>query len=592
MKLSDYVMEFLVEKNVRHVFMLPGGGCMHLVDSLGRNDKLGYTACLHEQAASIAAESYAQHTNTLSACLVTTGPGGTNAMTGLAAAWIDSTPVMFISGQVKRSDIAAASGVRQKGAQEINIVAAVQAFTKYAVTVMEPKEIRKILEQAYWAAVTGRRGPVWIDVPLDVQAAEIDENKLQGFHPVLEEKNSFDHILLQIKVTLESAKRPLVLVGNGVKSAGMEKQLCDFSHKNNIPVLLTWKMIDMMDFKDEMNFGCPGVMGHRYANFILQNADTLLILGSRLDSSITAWNHQNFAPMAKKIMIDIDEKEIKKMDMPLEIMLVADLRDVVPKMLKWRLSLNQESLKKWLNYCKNMHERYPAVTDDMREEINFVNAHAFIEKLSHKLVAEDVIVPESSGGAGEITYQAFQVKKGQKIKNAAGLGSMGFGLPYAIGACVANNRRRTVLVNGDGAFQLNIQELSTVVGNNLPIKIFIWENGGYASIQATQRNFFEGNYVGADKGSKLYIPDISRVASAYGLKTFYMENNSEMETVIDKVLSCDGPALCVVNVSSLEVAMPRVKSIKLEDGRMISQPLDDMWPYLSKQEINQNRIRD
>lgn len=588
MKLSDYVMNFLVQKNIKHVFMLPGGGCMHLVDSLGRNMQLDYTTCLHEQAASIAAESYAQNTNDLGVCLVTTGPGGTNAMTGLAAAWIDSTPVLYISGQVKRSDIAGNSGVRQMGSQEVDIISAVHTFTKYAITVMEPKDIRIILEKAYHEAMTGRRGPVWIDIPLDVQAAEIDEQNLQKFSVLPSSKDSYNQVLLAIKETLESAQRPLVLVGNGVKLAGMETQLCRFLHKNHLPALLTWKTIDMLAYDDAVNFGCPGVMGHRYANFILQNADVLLILGSRLDSSLTAWNHKHFAPKAKKIMIDIDANEIRKMDMPLEISMTADLRDIIPQMSEWELSMHQDALAKWQQYCQKMRNCYPAVTAEMRAEKDYVNAHVFIEELSQQLLPDDILVPESSGGAGEITYQALQVKKGQKIKNAAGLGSMGFGLPYALGACIANDRKRTVLINGDGAFQLNIQELATIAGNKLPIKIFIWENGGYASIQATQRNFFAGSYVGANEDSKLYIPDLLKVAEAYGLKTFQIQKHAEMKEKIATVLSANGPVLCTVKVSPTEIAMPRVKSVKLPNGSMESKPLEDMWPFLPQKELEEN----
>ena len=590
MKLSDYVMQFLADKGVGTVFMLPGGGCMHLVDSLGRTQGLSYVACLHEQAASIAAESYAQNTNGLGAVLVTTGPGGTNAITGLAAAWIDSTPVMFISGQVKRSDRIGDSGVRQMGSQEVDIVPVVKSMTKYAVTVMEPKKIRQILEEAYDCAMTARRGPVWIDIPLDVQAAEIDEANLEGFVPAKEEHKKDMDILQDIKGILEHSSRPLVLAGNGVKSAGMSEQLEKFIHQTGIPALLTWKTLDMLDAEDSLNFGCPGVMGHRYANFILQNADCLLILGSRLDSSLTAWNHGNFAPKAKKIMIDVDASEIGKMSMDLEMILVENLKDVLPKLCQQEIFMDSERLEKWLDYCRALRAKYPAVSEEMRQEREYVNAHAFIEELSSQLTSEDVIVPESSGGAGEITYQAFKVKKGQKIRNAAGLGSMGFGIPYAMGACIANDRRRTVLINGDGAFQLNIQELATVVGQKLPIKIFIWENGGYASIQATQRNYFGGNYVGSNVASGLFVPDLLKVAVAYGLKTFCMRNNDEMKAQIAEVLATEGPVLCVVKVSPTEVAMPRVQSMKLPNGSMASKPLEDMWPYLDESELKLNML--
>ena len=588
MKLSDYVMEFLAQKEVKMIFMLPGGGCMHLVDSLGRNKALDYVACLHEQAAAIAAESYAQYTNELGAVLVTTGPGGTNTITGLAAAWIDSTPVLFISGQVKRSDRMGDSGVRQMGSQEVEIVPIVRSVTKYAETVMNPERIRYMLEKAYYMAMHGRRGPVWIDIPLDVQAAEIDVDALEEFVPEQVVSEIPVEKIKKIKSLLEQAKRPLILAGNGIKLAGATDEFEKLMQELQIPVLLTWKTIDMLDDDDPLYFGCPGGMGHRYANFILQNSDCLLIFGSRLDSSLTAFNHANFAPRAKKVMIDIDAAEINKMQMDIEVKLQADLKLVLQQLNQIQYSLNQQALNDWLSYCQRMKAKYPVVTREMYIGTEYVNAHAFVDELCRQMTAEDVLVPESSGGAGEITYQALKVKKGQKIKNAAGLGSMGFGLPYALGACIANGRKRTVLINGDGAFQLNIQELATIAQHKLPIKIFIWCNGGYASIRGTQNNYFGGNYVASNKESKLCIPDIGKVAAAYGLKIFTLENNAAMKRKIAEVLEADGPVLCEVKVSPDETASPRSKTMKLPNGNMVSKPLEDMWPYLPADELRNN----
>lgn len=588
MKLSDYVMEFLAQKEVKMIFMLPGGGCMHLVDSLGRNKALDYVACLHEQAAAIAAESYAQYTNELGAVLVTTGPGGTNTITGLAAAWIDSTPVLFISGQVKRSDRMGDSGVRQMGSQEVEIVPIVRSVTKYAETVMNPERIRYMLEKAYYMAMHGRRGPVWIDIPLDVQAAEIDVDALEEFVPEQVVSEIPVEKIKKIKSLLEQAKRPLILAGNGIKLAGATDEFEKLMQELQIPVLLTWKTIDMLDDDDPLYFGCPGGMGHRYANFILQNSDCLLIFGSRLDSSLTAFNHANFAPRAKKVMIDIDAAEINKMQMDIEVKLQADLKLVLQQLNQIQYSLNQQALNDWLSYCQRMKAKYPVVTREMYIGTEYVNAHAFVDELCRQMTAEDVLVPESSGGAGEITYQALKVKKGQKIKNAAGLGSMGFGLPYALGACIANGRKRTVLINGDGAFQLNIQELATIAQHKLPIKIFIWCNGGYASIRGTQNNYFGGNYVASNKESKLCIPDIGKVAAAYGLKIFTLENNAAMKRKIAEVLEADGPVLCEVRVSPDETASPRSKTMKLPNGNMVSKPLEDMWPYLPADELRNN----
>ena len=590
MKLADYVMSFLAEKGVKTVFMLPGGGCMHLVDSLGRNKDLDYVCCLHEQAAAIAAESYAQHTNNIGATLVTTGPGGTNTITGVSAAWIDSTPVIFISGQVKRSDLMGCSGVRQMGPQEVNIVPIVQSITKYATTVTEPQKIKCILEEAYYLATTGRKGPVWIDIPLDVQATEIDVDTLVEF-VVPKEDNILDEELInKIKVSLEKAKRPLILAGNGIKLAGASEVLEKLVKQLNIPFLLTWKSIDMVDYDNDNYFGCPGGMGHRYANFILQNCDCLLILGSRLDCSLTAFNHENFAPRARKIMVDIDETEINKMKMPLEVKFVADVKAVLLELTKQEYNISLAEREDWLKYCQTMKNKYPVVLPEYYQEQEYINTYLFVEELCKQLDENDVIVPESSGGAGEITYQALKVKKGQKIKNAAGLGSMGFGLPYALGACIANDKKRTILINGDGAFQLNIQELATIVQQNLPIKIFIWNNSGYASIMGTQRNFFEGNYVASNNESKLYLPDIVAVAEAYGLKTFKLNAISEIEETIKNVLNTEGTVLCEVKVSPTQITSPRVQAMKLQNGNMISKPLEDMWPYLPENEVKDNMI--
>lgn len=589
MKLSDYVMQFLVEHGAPVVFMLPGGGCMHLVDSLGHTQGLRYVPCLHEQAAAIAAESYAQNTGGIGAALVTTGPGGTNAITGLAAAWIDSTPVLFFSGQVKRSDRLGTSGVRQLGSQEVDIVPVVQSLTKYAVTVMEPLDIRYELEKAYHLAMTGRRGPVWLDIPLDVQAAEIDERLLRGYTPPQEASGSLtEEELLEVQRLLETAKRPVLLVGNGARAGG-EESLRRFMEKTGIPVLLTWKSIDLLAHDDAQYYGCPGGMGHRAANFILQNADCLFILGSRLDSSLTAWNHKNFAPRAKKIMLDIDVHEIDKMQMDITLKLVADLKEALPQ-LAARSYAMEAALADWLGYCRRMKEKYPAVSAEMYAEKDFVNAHCFIEALSEALTKDDVLVPESSGSAGEITYQALRVKKGQRVRNAAGLGSMGFGVPYAIGACLAADGRRTVLVDGDGAFQLNIQELATIALHRLPIKIFLWMNGGYASIMGTQRNYFGGAYVAANRESGLAIPDVGAVAAAYGFQVFRMEHAAEMKPRIAEALAAEGPVLVLVRTSPMETASPRAKSEKLPNGSMVSKPLEDMWPYLPPEEVAANMM--
>lgn len=591
MKLSNYVFQFLAGKGVKHVFMLSGGGAMHLDDSLGRCAAIKYTCFLHEQALAIAVEAYAQNTNFPGVGLVTSGPGSTNAITGVAAAYLDSTPCVFISGQAKRSDLKGTSGVRQMGSQEVDIVSMVACITKYAVTVLEPNEIRYHLEKAWHFATSGRMGPVWLDIPLDVQAVLVDETRLPGFLPAEDHgepgrmRESMDNII----TLLNAADRPLILAGNGVKLAGAQETLCRFAETNQIPILLTWKAIDFLDYNHPLNFGSPGILGCRSANFIVQNCDFLLVLGSRLEPSVTAFNSMGFGRNAKKVMIDIDEAEIRKIG-HIDIPIVADAGDFLRELCARQPDIQTQDRSEWLSYCRRLKERYPVVLDEYHRGEDNINLYVFTDILFQQLTADDVITPESSGAAGEVTYQAMRVKKGQKIKNAAGLGAMGFGLPYAIGACIANNGRRTILINGDGAFQLNIQELETMKRLKLPIKIFILNNNGYGSIMATQRNMFNGFYVGSEPGSGLTLPDVCAVAAAYGIRHEQATTHQELAEVIARTLSGNDPVLCNIKVTQAHVTAPKVQAIKTPDGGMISKPLEDMWPYLPPEELAQNMI--
>lgn len=589
-KLSDYVMDFLVARGVRHVFMLPGGGAMHLDDSLGRCAALDYTVFMHEQALAIAAEAFGQYTNVPGVGLVTSGPGSTNAITGVAAAYLDSTPCVFISGQAKRPDLKMDSGVRQMGSQEVDIVAMVSPVTKYAVTVMEPDQIRYHLEKAWHEATSGRMGPVWIDIPLDVQAAQVEESRLAGFSPApaAADPSRLDRVVAETVTLLNGAERPAILAGNGVKLAGSEELLHRFAETNGIPMLLTWKAIDCLDHQHPLNFGSPGIMGCRAANFIVQNCDLLLILGSRLEPSVTAFDAAGFGRNARRVMVDVDEAEIRKIGR-LDVPVVADAGEFLRALCARQSEVVARDREPWLTYCRRLRERYPVVLEEYRSEDD-INLYVFTDMLFEQLADDDVITPESSGAAGEVTYQAMRVKKGQKIKNAAGLGAMGFGLPYAIGACIASEGRRTVLINGDGAFQLNIQELETVVRLQLPIKMFILDNDGYGSIMATQRNMFDGCYVGSSPDSGLTLPDLCAIAGAYGIRCDEAVSHRELVDAIARTLEGDDPVLCRVRVSQSHVTAPRVQAMKTSDGGMVSKPLEDMWPYLPPGEVAENMI--
>lgn len=585
-KLSDYVFQFLQDRGIRHAFMLPGGGAMHLVDSIGKSG-IEYICFLHEQGASIAAEAYAQHTNTPGLVLVTSGPGATNAITAVTAGWIDSTPMIVISGQSKREDLVGDKGVRQIGSQEVQIVEMVRPITKYAVQVLKPEKIRYYLERAYREAITGRPGPVWLDIPLDVQAVMLDECSLEGEKPVPVEAPDITEIIEETVQLLENSQKPLLLTGNGIKLSGSTNKLHEIVRQLQLPVETTWKTIDMFAEDDPLYVGHPGIMGDRGANLILQSADFILSVGCRLDTSVTAFNEKNFGKSARKVIVDIDPNEIARMHVENAAYAVCDagyflqcLQKAVEQ--KRNSLLEKESLQKrseWIRECKEIRRKYPVITEEHKNAKGYVSAYYFIGELCKLLKEDDVIVPESSGGAGEITYQAFRLKKGQKMKNAAGLGSMGFGLPYAIGSCLANDRRRTILINGDGAFQLNIQELETLHRLGLPVKMFIWNNNGYASIRAMQRNNFSGHYVASEEGSGLTMPDISRVARAYGFKTYRIHDNDELDCLLPEIMDDNEPLLCELMVLPEETVSPRVKAIVGENGRMTSGPLERMWPY-------------
>ncbi|MCL6588767.1 MAG: thiamine pyrophosphate-binding protein [Firmicutes bacterium] len=596
-KVSDLVIKFLVSQGVKHVFMLPGGGWMHILDSLGKNREIEYICNLHEQAAAIAAEAYGQYTNNLGVAIVTTGPGGTNAVTGVAAAWIDSTPCLIISGQVKRADMIGNKGLRQMGPQEADIISIVKPVTKYAVTVLDPTRIYYCLEEAVYYAKSGRPGPVWVDIPLDVQGSMVDESQLATFTPPRDPRLETELCRLKTKVEaainlINHSKRPVILAGNGIWLAGAEKEFCELIEIINAPVLTTWKSIDLIPEDHRLFAGRPGSIGQRGANFVLQNSDLLLTIGARMDLPQTAFNHRNFGKSAQKIIVDIDEAEINKMQMEIEIPIAADAKRFICEMLSQKAKINNEGRASWLSRCMEWKQKYPVVLPEYWKQKEYVNSYVLIDVLSQEMGSEDLLVPGSSGSCSEITMQTFKVKEGQTVLNNQGFGSMGFGLPASIGACIASGKKRTVCVNGDGGFQLNIQELETVVRLQLPIKFFILNNRGYASIRNMQRNHFNGHYVGSDEKSGMSLPDIIKIAGAYGIPSERIRNQDGIAEKVRKILNSPGPFICDVMVDPDQPTAPRVSSIKLEDGSMISKSLEDMWPYLDPEELKANMINE
>lgn len=597
MKLSDYVMKFISDAGVKHVFMLSGGGAMHLVDSIGKNKELTYICNLHEQACAIAAEAYGQYTNNLGVALVTTGPGGTNTITGVSGAWLDSTPVLFISGQVKRADMVGSSGVRQMGFQEINIVEIVSSITKYAVTVTEPDTIRYHLEKALWLAKDGRPGPVWIDIPLDVQAAVIDENKLAGFTPDIRDGgNSADAGSLREKVRkiidlLNAAKRPVILAGNGIRLSGALDDFLSLIEKLGIPVLTTWKALDFLAEDHPLFAGRPGAVGQRGANFTQQNADWLLIIGARMDMGQTAYSHEKFAPAAAKIMVDIDPNEIQKLKMKIEVAVQADAGQFIREFAGQFNLVAHNNHEGWIATCKAWQEKYPVVSSEYWQEKRFVNDYVIIDVLSGMLTSDDLLIPGSSGACSERTMQAFRAKAGLRVFNTEGLGSMGFGVPAAIGGCIASGKKRTICIDGDGGFFMNVQELEIVRRLGLPIKFFVLNNGGYVSVQTTQKNYFQGHYVASSESSGLTLPNITSVAKAFGIPTVSLKNHFRIRDKIGDILQTAGPVVCEVLVSPDQVTAPRVSSRQREDGSMESLPMEDLWPFLDRDEFELNMIK-
>lgn len=592
-KVSDYIIKFLEEIGVKHVFMLPGGGWMHMLDSLGANKNIEYICNLHEQASAIAAEAYGEYTNSLGVAMVTTGPGGTNALTGVAAAWIDSTPCLIISGQVKTADMIGDKNLRQMGPQEVDIIKMAKPITKYTVSVTDPLKIKYHLEAALYYAQNGRKGPVWLDIPLNVQGAHVEESELVSFIPPEDKNIQTKKELLKNKVAkvielINNAKKPVIFAGNGIWLGGCEKEFLELAEFLNIPVLTTWKSIDLLPENHRLFAGRPGSIGQRGANFTLQSADLLLTIGARMDLPQTAFNHENFGKSAKKIIVDIDENEISKMQMDIELPIISDSKDFINEILNQKEAITYSDKIGWLQRCLDLKEKYPVVLREYWEQKDYVNSYVLIDVLSQEMRSGDLLVPGSSGTCSEVTMQTFKVKEGQNVLNNQGLGSMGFGLPASIGACIASGKKRTVCVNGDGGFQLNIQELETVVRLNLPIKFFILNNDGYVSIRNMQKSHFNGAFVGSDKNSGMSLPDILKIAKAYGIPSERIENHKDINKKIRNILNQSGPFICEVMIDPDQPTAPRVSSIKLENGNMMSKPIEDMWPFLDEKEIKEN----
>ncbi len=592
MKLSDYVIKFLEEKNIGHMFYVPGGGCMHLVDSLASSEKIQHVNLLHEQSVAIAAESYAFTSGGVGAALVTTGPGGTNAVTGVLSAYVDSIPVVFISGQVKTVDLKSNFGVRSHGSQEADIVSIVKEITKYAVMVRDKDSIRYELEKAWHLATTGRKGPVWIDIPLDIQGSQIDEDTLKEYQAPEAKKADFSAEAGEIVRMIGASRKPVIIAGNGLR--GCEEEFNRFIERVAIPVIPTWKAVDLVPNDHPLFAGKCGTLGERAANFAMQKADLIISLGSKLDFSITGFDRSKWAVDAKKVIVDIDENEINKLQTAVELPIVGDVAQVMDALnAALEQSLDLPGFEDWRNVIRTWQQRFPIVKPaNARGEMNpdEISTYELIEELSKQVSANATLVPSSAGTVAEICYQALKVKKGQKVRSNHGLGSMGYELPEAIGAHFATGGE-VVTVCGDGGMQLNVQELAIIGGRKLPVKIFVVNNSGYSSIRNMQRNHFQGRYAGSNAETGLLLPDMAKLAEAYGIESLSVSRPENLSEAVAKTLGSEGPALCDVQVDPFCIVSPRSASKVQPDGSMVSTPLEDLFPFLPKEELEEELKR-
>ena len=594
MKLSDYVFSRIADLGVKDVFTVSGGAAMHLLDSLGKNESLDYVANHHEQAAAMAAEGCARVTGKPGVALVTSGPGGTNALTGVCGAWIDSIPAIFISGQVTSNTLIGDTGLRQFGIQESDIVTMVKSVTKYAVTVSDPSQIRYHMDKAIHLATTGRPGPVWLDVPLDMQSKHIAPDQLPGFKPDVKDEAVLEKDLStnveQCIQMLKEAERPVLISGYGIRLAKGEAEFIRLIEKLGIPVITSWTSSDLVPSSHDLVVGRSGIFGDRAGNFAVQNSDLVLSVGSRLSVPQIGYNFPIFARAAKKIVVDIDAAELNKPSLTLDLPILADAKAFMSELINKWSEEPQLQIDEWLNRCRSWRSNYPVALPEYKEEKDAVNSFHFVDVLSKNL-DESALVVTDMGTSFTCTMQTFKTKQGQRLFTSSGHASMGFGLPGAIGACVGNGRKKTICISGDGGLQMNIQELQTLAHFQLPVILFVLNNQGYLTIKATQQNHF-GRFVGSEKSSGITCPDIIKVAEAHGLEADRIANTNELHAKIHSVLDKPGPFVCEVIMPETQPLIPRVSSLKKPDGSIISKPIEDLYPFLDRKEFAENMFVD
>lgn len=601
-KVSDYIADYIAGWGIRDVFTVTGGGAMHMNDSFGHHPLLHCTYQHHEQACAMAAEAYARLDNHMAAVCVTTGPGATNAVTGVLGGWMDSIPMLVFSGQARYATTVRSSGLplRSRGVQECDIVPVVTPLTKYAVMVIHPEEIRYHLEKALYMAVTGRPGPVWLDIPLDVQGAVVETEELRGYDPSENPEQRPEEIpgemIHKILDRIAGSRRPVMFPGNGVRLSGAMEDFHELVEVLGVPVITGMSSVDAIESDHPYFVGRSGSTGTRPGNFALQNSDLLLSIGNRQGFAQTGFQYQDWARDSYTIINDIDENELKKPSLHVSLPVCGDAGELIRKLLTGAHKRGADrnhplfSGEEWRRKCRHWKEKYPVVTEKhyQTEEAGCTNIYAFYEELS-KVMKENENLLVSVGTSRVAGSQAFRVKKGQRFITNPNTAAMGFCLPGAEGVCIASGRKPVVCVTGEGSLQMNIQELQTIRHNRLPVKLFVINNQGYHSIRQTQQSYFGEPLVGVgEESGDLSFPDLSRLIPAYGFPYKAVHCAAELSEVIREVLECDGAAVCEVFVTKYQKTEPKTSSRKLPDGRMVSAPLEDMYPFLSREEMEEN----
>lgn len=594
-KISDWIAQFLVEKGIKHNFTVPGGGAMHLNVSFGHQEGLNNIFVQHEQSAAIAAEGYFRATNELPLVCCTTGPGGTNTLTGVLGAWLDSIPMLIMSGQVRYATTARAAGipVRAMGDQEFDITPMVAHMTKYAEMIIDPKTVKYHIEKALYLATHGRPGPVWLDVPLDIQGGYIDTEEFISFDSSeLEEEltpSVTDKDIETVIDRIKGAERPILVFGNGIHIANCVELARNVAKKLNVPVTVAYDATDLMPTENQLYVGQGGLLGDRAGNWAIQNADLVLSVGCRLSCRQVGYNVNSWAREAFVIMVDIDKYELQKPSIHVEMPIQADAKEFLEK-LDCALPKSLEPHQGWLDICLDWKKRYPVVTKKHYETEGLVNAYCFLNEISHKAADDQLIV--LGNGTVEACLHAIYIKEHTRLISNSGAASMGYDLPAAIGACFATNKNNTVCLTGDGSIQMNLQELQTIVFHKLPIKIFVVNNQGYHSMRQTEGNLFpEYTKVGVGPESgDLSFPEMKKIANAYGIPYLSASNNKELPEVIEKTLNTDGYVMCEIYATTEQKFEPKSATKRLEDGTLVSPPLEDLAPFLPREELEKIMI--